>query len=77
MSYKTTLLKEQKQIIDEVRTEIIGLIKTNENILNFENLNEWDLKIVENNLKLIEEKESLIKQYKQNIQEILKMNNAA
>lgn len=77
MSYKTTLLKEQKQIINEIRIEIIKLIETNENILNFENLNEWDLKIVENNLKIIEEKECLIKQYKQNIQEILKMDNAA
>lgn len=77
MSYKTTLLKETKNIIKDIENEIRKILETNKNILAFDNINEWDLKIVENNLKIIEDKENLIKAYKNNLQEILKMDNAA
>lgn len=72
MSYKTTLLKENKIIIEDLRNEIREIIKTNEQILKFKNVNEWDLNIVENNLKRIEEKENLIKAYLKNAEQILK-----
>lgn len=72
MSYKTTLLKENKMIIEDLRNEIREIIKTNEQILKFEKVNEWDLNIVENNLKRIEEKENLIKAYLKNAEQILK-----
>jgi hypothetical protein len=72
MSYKTTLLKENKMIIEDLKNEIREIIKTNEQILKFENVNEWDLNIVENNLKRIEEKENLIKAYLKNAEQILK-----
>lgn len=77
MSYKITLLKETKNIIKDIENEIRKILETNKNILSFDNINEWDLKIVENNLKIIEDKENLIKAYKNNLQEILKMDNAA
>jgi hypothetical protein len=73
MSYKTTLLKENKMMIEDLRNEIREILKTNEQILKFDNLNEWDLNIVENNLKKVEEKENLIKAYLKNAEEILKM----
>lgn len=72
MSYKTTLLKENKIMIEDLRNEIREIIKTNEQILKFENVNKWDLNIVENNLKRIEEKENLIKKYLKNAEQILK-----
>lgn len=77
MSYKTTLLKETKQIINDIKNEIVEIIKRNEKILKFKNINSFDLNIVENNLKEIEQKENLIKEYKMQLQEILKMENAA
>ena len=61
MSYKTTLLKETKLIIKNTKNEIREIIKTNENILNLKNLNEFDLKIVENNFNKIQQKEDEIK----------------
>ena len=73
MSYKTTLLKENKMMIEDLRNEIREILKTNEQILKFDNLNKWDLNIVENNLKRVEEKENLIKAYLKNAEEILKM----
>ena len=77
MSYKTTLLKETKNIISIIKSEILEIIKTNENILAFDNLDEFDLKRVEENFKRIEQKENEIKYYNQELQEVLKMDNAA
>ena len=77
MSYKTTLLKETKEIIKNIKNEIQEIIKINENILAFKNLNKFDLGIVEKNLKKIEQKENEIKYYNEQLQEILKMDNAA
>ena len=77
MSYKTTLLKETKLIIKNTKNEIREIIKTNENILNLKNLNEFDHKIVENNFNKIQQKEEEIKYCYNRIQKILKMGNAA
>lgn len=75
MSYKTTLLKETKSIISEIKNEIKELLRINSEILKFECINEWDLKLVEQNLEKVKQKEKLIELYKENLQEILKMEN--
>lgn len=77
MSYKTTLLKETKSIIADIKNEIREIIKTNENILAFENLDEFDIKHIEENIQKIEAKEKEIAYYTEQLQEILKMENAA
>ena len=38
MSYKTTLLRENKMMIEDLRNEIREILKTNEQILKFDNL---------------------------------------
>lgn len=75
MSYKTTLLKETKAIITEIKNEIKELLKINSEILKFECVNEWDLKFVEQNLEKVKQKEILIEAYRGNLQEILKMEH--
>ena len=75
MSYKTTLLKETKSIISEIKNEIKDLLKINSELLKLECVNEWDLKFVEQNLKKVKQKERLIEAYRGNLQEILKMEN--
>lgn len=75
MSYKTTLLSETKQIISDIKSEIMDIAKRNEIILNFNNLNKFDLLHVENNLQEIQQKEMLLKEYTNNLQEILKIDN--
>ena len=44
-------------------------------MLKIEDVNEWDLKFVEQNLEKVKQKEKLIELYKENLQEILKMEN--
>ena len=77
MSYKTTLLKEYKQVKENLVEEIKTLAETNSNILNniSYNLNEFDLIQVRRNFLEIEQKEKEVKYCLEQIQEVLKMEN--
>lgn len=75
MTYKQSLIKETKTVIAEIKNEIKELLKINSELLKLEDVNEWDLKFVEQNLEKVKQKEKLIKLYKENLQEILKMEN--
>ena len=77
MSYKTTLLKEYKQVKENLVEEIKTLAETNSNILNniSYNLNEFDLIQVRRNFLEIEQKEKEVKYCLEQIKEILKMEN--
>ena len=77
MTYKTTLLKEYKQVKENLTQEIIELAETNSKILNniSYNLTEFDLIQVRRNFLDIERKEKEIKYCLKQIQEVLKMDN--
>ena len=77
MTYKTTLLKEYKQVKEKLTQEIIELTETNSRILNniSYNLDEFDLIKVRRNFLDIEQKEKEIKYCLNQIQEVLKMEN--
>lgn len=77
MTYKATLLKEYKQVKENLTQEIIELTETNSKILNdiSYNLTEFDLIQVRRNFLEIEQKEKEIKYCLDQIQEVLKMDN--
>lgn len=77
MTYKTTLLKEYKQVKENLTQEIIELAETNSRILNniAYSLDEFDLIKVRRNFLEIEQKKKEIKYCLDQIQEVLKMDN--
>lgn len=74
MSYKTTLLNEYKQIKADLKQEIIKLARINKVILSDKNIDEFDLKRVNENLNLISDKEKQISYCNSQLKEVLKIN---